>query len=460
MCNKCTNYHKGFLENHLLYNIDKDFEDIFTGFCKEENHINKLEYFCKTHNKLCCAKCITKIKDENNGQHKDCDISSLKETKIEKEKKFKENYDNIAEIEKSLDDITNQIKIFQERNIKDKKDLITEIKKEFEILKNALNEREDHLLSDADELFKKSSFEEEIIKKKEKLSSNIRKSIESINDIQNKEMELNSEINYYIEFENNLNKIDELNESINKYNSNQAKIIFEYNNEEILNLIKNFGNLKKENKNDIEQNIIINEFNFNANPLNNLIEEEKDFDIKFEKEKIKKIININDSKYFNIENIKIINIGQLSFQNLYFIKDKDNSSHDINFFSNSKTIFNHELTMKEKLKPGDIGSYDVNLSIRYPKPENTYKIMIYVREKGNDKNLSKPLEISIKLNKNNLQEKYDESINEIYNEFEEKYNISGLFGGEDSSKEKIRELNCDKDEIKKLIDSFTGESDY
>ena len=110
--------------------------------------------------------------------------------------------------------------------------------------------------------------------------------------------------------------------------------------------------------------------------------------------------------------------------------------------------------MKEKLKPGDIGSYDVNLSIRYPKPENTYKIMIYVREKGNDKNLS------IKLNKNNLQEKYYESINEIYNEFEEKYNISGLFGGEDSSKEKIRELNCDKDEIKKLIDSFTGESDY
>ena len=459
-CDECQNFHSKIFSNHDIIFLNEEEDDIFTGICYEHDHLNKLEYFCKTHNKLCCAKCITKIKDENNGQHKDCDINSLKETKIEKEKKFKENYDNFEEIKKSLGDISDKINIFQEKNNKRKEDLILEIEKEFEILKSALNERENQLLVEVDELFKKSSFEEEIIEENEKLPLKIRKSFDSINDIKNKEIELNSEINYYLEFENNLNKIDELNESINKYNSKKAKIIFEYNNEEILNLIKSFGNLKKENKNDIEQNIIINEFNFIANPLNNLIEEEKDFDIKFEKEKIKKIININNSKYFNIENIKIINIGQLSFQNLYFIKDKDNSSHDINFFSNSKTIFNHELTMKEKLKPGDIGSYDVNLSIRYPKPENTYKIMIYVREKGNDKNLSKPLEISIKLNKNNLQEKYDESINEIYNEFEEKYNISGLFGGEDSSKEKIRELNCDKDEIKKLIDSFTGESDY
>ena len=43
MSNKCINYHNnGFLKNHLLYNIDKDLEDIFTGFCKEENHNIKL----------------------------------------------------------------------------------------------------------------------------------------------------------------------------------------------------------------------------------------------------------------------------------------------------------------------------------------------------------------------------------------------------------------------------------
>jgi len=88
MCNKCTNYHNGFLENHLLYNIDKDIEEIFTGFCKEENHNIKLEYLCKTHNKLCCAACLCKIKDEMYGQHKDCDIYKIKDIKDEKKNKF------------------------------------------------------------------------------------------------------------------------------------------------------------------------------------------------------------------------------------------------------------------------------------------------------------------------------------------------------------------------------------
>ncbi len=58
MCNKCANYHKGFFEYHILYNIDKNIKDIFTGFCIEENHKDKLEFLCKTHNKLCCLACL------------------------------------------------------------------------------------------------------------------------------------------------------------------------------------------------------------------------------------------------------------------------------------------------------------------------------------------------------------------------------------------------------------------
>ena len=439
-CDECQNFHSKIFSNHdIIFLNEEEDEDIFTGICYEHDHLNKLEYFCKTHNKLCCAKCITKIKDENNGQHKECDINSLKETKIEKEKKFKENYDNFEEIKKSLGDISDKINIFQEKNNKRKEDLILEIKKEFEILKSALNERENQLLAEVDDLFKKSSFEEEIIEENEKLPLKIKKSFESINDIEKKEIELNSEINYYLEFEKNLNKIDELNESINKYNLSQTKIIFEYNNDEILNLIKNFGNFKKENKNNIEQSDIINEFNFNANPLDNLINEEKDFDIKFENEKIEKNIYYKESKFFTIENIKIINIGQLSFQNLCFVKDKDNSSDDLNFLSTSKIIYNHELTMEEKLKPNDMSSFDIILNISYPKPGKTYKMMIYVREKDKDKNLSKSLEISIKLINSN-----EELVNKMYNELEEKYNISGLLCGEDFAKEIIRKNNCDK----------------
>ena len=47
MCNKCTNIHSTFFKNHHPYNLNKE-EEIFTGYCEEKNHPNKLEYYCKT----------------------------------------------------------------------------------------------------------------------------------------------------------------------------------------------------------------------------------------------------------------------------------------------------------------------------------------------------------------------------------------------------------------------------
>ena len=52
MCNKCDNTHSSFIKIHHTIKLNKD-EEIFTGYCKEKNHPNKLEYFCKDHNKLC-----------------------------------------------------------------------------------------------------------------------------------------------------------------------------------------------------------------------------------------------------------------------------------------------------------------------------------------------------------------------------------------------------------------------
>ena len=49
LCNKCTNYHSELLDTHHLYNIDIKIEDIFTGKCKEINHTDELEFYCKTH---------------------------------------------------------------------------------------------------------------------------------------------------------------------------------------------------------------------------------------------------------------------------------------------------------------------------------------------------------------------------------------------------------------------------
>ena len=66
LCNKCERSHNEFFKNikHHLNQSDKnkDKTEIFTGLCQEQNHFCELEFFCKTHNKLVCAKCITKIK--------------------------------------------------------------------------------------------------------------------------------------------------------------------------------------------------------------------------------------------------------------------------------------------------------------------------------------------------------------------------------------------------------------
>ena len=87
MCNKCLNLHEQLFYNHHLNNLDKDIIEIFTNICKVNNHQNKFQYYCKEHNILCCAKCITKIEGEGNGLHKDCNICFIKNIKDEKRAK-------------------------------------------------------------------------------------------------------------------------------------------------------------------------------------------------------------------------------------------------------------------------------------------------------------------------------------------------------------------------------------
>ena len=82
-CNKCQNHHNEMLEEHRIINLNKSSE-IFIDKCKENNHITKLEFYCKNHNTLCCAYCITKIKEKGYGQHSDCDICLIKNIKDKK----------------------------------------------------------------------------------------------------------------------------------------------------------------------------------------------------------------------------------------------------------------------------------------------------------------------------------------------------------------------------------------
>ena len=98
-----------------------------------------------------------------------------------------------------------------------------EIQKVFTNLRNILNSREDQILNQVEEVYKKVYFDDNII------------------------------INYYIEFENNLNKINELNQKMIKCNSNNIRITFEVNNKELENIIKKFENINQNELNDDEK---------------------------------------------------------------------------------------------------------------------------------------------------------------------------------------------------------------
>ena len=149
-CNKCESFHSKIFQGHLTTNLLNEKKDVFIGLCQEKNHMNPLEYYCKTHNILCCALCITKIKDEKKGQHKDCIISSLIDIKSEKEEQFKKDFSKLAEISKSLDPMINKFKEKKEEINKNKEKIMDDIQKIFTKLRNALNNREEELLKEVE----------------------------------------------------------------------------------------------------------------------------------------------------------------------------------------------------------------------------------------------------------------------------------------------------------------------
>ena len=137
-----------------------------------------MKYFCKTHNKLCCAECITKFKGKNHGEHTDCDICSIEDIQNEKMNKLNENIKILEELSSNLQESIREIKIIFEKNEKKKEEIKMEIQKVFTKLRNSLNDREDELLSDVDKSFDELFLNENVIKESEKLPNKIKVSLE------------------------------------------------------------------------------------------------------------------------------------------------------------------------------------------------------------------------------------------------------------------------------------------
>ena len=254
MCNKCEQFHSKLCQNHKNFVIDKEkeSEDMFTGFCKEEDHQMKLDFFCATHNELCCAACLCKIKKNGNGKHKDCEVYCIEEIKDKKQCKLKENIKYLEEISNTFQQSINNLKIIYEKINANKEELKLKIQKIFTKLRNELNNREDELISDVDIKFENIYFKEEIIKESEKMPNKIKLSLEKgklIDINNNNDNKIRLLINECINIENNIKDINIINEKMKKSNE-QINIKFKFNPEEeeetfnkFIQNIKSFGKI-------------------------------------------------------------------------------------------------------------------------------------------------------------------------------------------------------------------------
>ena len=256
MCHKCEKSHSELLENHHPYKLDKDIKDIFTGFCKEKNHINELEYFCKTHNKLWCAEWITRIKDEKNGQHSDCNVCIIKDIENDKRNKLKENIKCIEKLSINIPESINELKKIFEKINENKENLKKTIQKIFTKIRNSLNDREDVLLLQVDNKYENLLCNENVIKECEKLPKRIKESLERGKIIEkewnNNKNKLNELINDCLNIENNIKEINSINENVKKCKSINLNIKFSPKEERINKLIEEINKFGKINYNSFK----------------------------------------------------------------------------------------------------------------------------------------------------------------------------------------------------------------
>ena len=302
MCVNCDKFHSKLLSSHQTYSVNEQLDDIFSEFCQEKNHSNKLEFYCKTHNILCCAACTSKIGKDGIGSHKDCDVCFIEDIKKEKENKIKSNIEYLEELSKNLNDLINNFEDFRvlyERTVKNKEDLKMKIQDIFTVLRNDLNKREEELLLEVENYFNDICCEESLIKEVEDLPNKINLSLEKGKKIDiNNNNKLALFINNCINMENNVLDINKVVENIKKFKNGSYKTIkFDY--DEKFNLIKqNIKSLGKISYFYFDSLIVKDDINQQKTVTNWISQKIKNNVINFEKI-FTMSINGNSSKDFH-----------------------------------------------------------------------------------------------------------------------------------------------------------------
>ena len=250
MCTKCSNFHSEIFGNHHIEKLSTETNEIFDGFCSEKNHNLELEFFCITHNQLCCAACLCKIKNKGKGQHNECQVCNIEEIKNKKKNELDKNINILEDFTKIIESTINELKEINEEINKNKESLMVEVQKIFTKIRCLLNEREDKLLSEIEKQYNELYFKEEMIKRSEKLPKKMNSSLEK-GKIVNNEWDNDDKLNYIIfncvNIENNIKEINEINDCIKKYKATNSRIKFFPEEEEFnrnLNIIKTFGEIR------------------------------------------------------------------------------------------------------------------------------------------------------------------------------------------------------------------------
>ena len=349
ICNKCLKYHQGLFEYHNITNLEKN-KDLFIDICKEKKHRNKLEFYCKKHNQLCCAACITKIETKGYGQHKDCDICTIEDIKEEKKNKLKDNIKYLEDLSKNLSDSIKELKTILDKIEERKEELKLKIQNIFTKLRTALNEREDELLLEVDNKYNDIFGKEDIIKESEKLPNKIKLSLEKgklIDKDLNDNNKLSSIINNCINIEDNIKIISLINDNIKKYKMNEEiNIAFDteeeyYNN--FIKSIKSLGNF------------------YDLSNIDSLILKNKEDLIKFD--------NLISTK-IKIFNIKLLYRSSRDGLTLNILKDKINNKSKLIFLflSGNSRIFGSfikstikiEIDLDNYIKDKDAFAFSLN----------------------------------------------------------------------------------------------------
>ena len=261
MCNKCEDFHSKLLKNHHTYNLKNNINSIFMGICKEKNHLNSLKYFCQNHNQLCCAACVSIIKDKDNGQHSECDVYPIEEIVKEKKNILKENIQLLQDLSKDIEKKILALKCFFNKINKNKKKLKLKLKKIFTRIRNEVNKREEKLLLDIDKKFDDNFFKEDFIIESEYFPEQIKENLEKGRFI-DKEWNKNTLVdlmNDCINFEKNTEKIKEMNSKMEKNYLIEYKLEFTPENNKInefLEKIRMFGEIYKKELNKFDESVI------------------------------------------------------------------------------------------------------------------------------------------------------------------------------------------------------------